>query len=562
MSPQRLWTMVALLALAALAVAARSTQIMVVEHDRWVVRAHRQQQRVIASPGRRGTIRSADGYVLATSQDRVAVQVNTRHLRYPELFARSAAAILGVEADELGHRLGGRPRAVWVAQRVEQKTAATVQALAPAAVALVPDSTRVYPLGRTAAPVIGFTGREELLTVGRVGLEQQFDDLLKGEPARYLAVRDAVQRQLRTERLHPGRSGYDLELTLQARLQAASEQHLENAVADLHATAASAVVLDATTGDVLALASVPSFDPANPAQVDRECWRLRPVQAALEPGSTIKPFVAAAALGHGAVRAGEALDCTAQGISVAGVWIRDHADPGIYTLDDVVAVSSNTGIITVAERLQPTTLWHTLRGFGFGQRSGLGFAGEAIGVLQPPDRWSRLSRAGLAIGQELTVSPLQLALAYAAIANGGWLPRPRLVRRAWTGDSELATEPAWRRRVLDDNLASRLRHMLERVVLDGTGELAALTEFRVAGKTGTAQRAVAGGFNDRNHVAWFAGFCPLPEPRFVVVVAVEQPREDYWASTVAAPLFAVIARDVAHQLGLEARRGVPPGDRA
>jgi len=536
---RRFFALVVMVGLGALVVVARSAQVAVLEHDEWKRLAIRQQQQVIEVPGPRGTIRSADGYVLATSVSRVAIQIDTKLLNYPEIFVHAAAPLLGASREELDRRLDHGPRNVWLAKRVQRERAEEVRVLAPQAVVLVPDFARIYPQGSLAAPVIGFVGREELHTVGRAGFEHDFDAYLAGETEQYLTVRDAIQRKVRLERLHRGRAGYDLELTLEARLQARCESVLSEAIAQHGARSASAVVADAQTGRILALVSLPSFDPANPGAVRPENWRLRPVQDAFEPGSTVKPMVAAAALSCDVVGRGERFDCRHRGTRVAGHWIRDHVDPGLYTLDEIIVQSANVGIIEVAERVPEEILWRAFDAFGFGRRTGVGFPAEARGLLPEPRTWSKLSRAGFALGQELTVSPLQLAMAYAAIANGGWLLRPRLVGSE--GGTDHRSDPL-RTRVLDEDLARRLRDMLEGAVREGTGELARVSGFRAAGKTGTAQRTVAGTFDDDHHVAWFAGFLPMPDPRVVVVVAVEDPSvKDFWASTVAAPIFADIA---------------------
>lgn len=557
MNRRRLLAVAAVLIFGASVVVARCIQISVAEHDEWQRLALRQQQRVIDVPGPRGTIRTADGYVLATSVDRVAVQVDTKILPYPEIFVRAVAPLLGSSQKEIARRLGRGSRSVWIAQRVPREAAEEVQLLAPQAVVLVPDFARIYPQGSLAAPVVGFVGREELHTVGRAGFEHHFDAYLAGEPEQYLAINDAVRREVRLERLHRGRAGYDLELTLIARLQARCETVLKKAMSRYDARGASAVVADARTGRILALASLPSFEPSRPGAVKPENWRLRPVQDAFEPGSTVKPMVAAAALSSNVVRPGERFDCTNRGTRVAGHWVRDHADPGFYTLEEVVVFSANVGIIEVAERVPEDRLWQAFDAFGFGHRPGIGFPAEASGLLPTTRTWSKMSRAGFALGQELTVSPLQMAMAYAAIANGGWLPQPQLVIS--DGDGKPGTAHVTRRRVLDEALARRVREMLEGVVRDGTGELARVAGFRAAGKTGTAQRVVDGAFDDTHHISWFAGFLSMPDPQIVVVVAIEDPvKEDYWASTVAAPIFAEIAEASATLLDLVPTEPVDP----
>jgi cell division protein FtsI/penicillin-binding protein 2 len=488
--------------------------------------------------------------VLATSVDRLAVQLDTHLLSFPDLFVGAAAPLLGVTERELKTRLETGPRVVWLAQRAERAKAEALRSLAPDAVVLVPDAQRIYPMGELAAPVVGFVGREELQTVGRAGFEHHYDAVLGGEPESYLAVNDAVQRRLRLQRTRAGHRGYDLELTLRARLQAACEAELQRALVEQRARSASAVVMETHTGTVLALASLPSFDPASPGSVAPENWRLRPVQDAYEPGSLVKPIIAAAALATDVVRPGERFDCRDRGTRVAGRWIRDHADPGLYTLDEIVAASANAGIIQVGERVPPEALWRSFDAFGFGRRPGVGFPAEASGILAPPKDWSRLSRASLALGQELTASPLQVAVAYAAIANGGWLMQPRLVSRVVGRQESLDTIRRCRSRVLDEALCLRLSCMLEEVVSTGTGENAKLTGYRVAGKTGTAQRAVNGTFDDKHHVSWFAGFLGQSGTSIVIVVAIEDPMADFWGSTVAAPVFASIAEAAVCELGV------------
>jgi len=547
-SPRRLWVVLLILLSGGAVVVARAVQVAVVDGEEWCERARRQQQQRIQVPSPRGTIRSADGYMLATSIERVAIQVDTKRLEQPEAFAHAAAPLLEIDGDELSERLIDGPRTVWLAKQTAPEIGEAVRELAPTAVALVPDFARVYPMGSVAAPVVGFVGREELRTVGRAGLEHRYDEQLAGDPRVYLAVNDAIRRKVRLERVESGRQGCDLELTLHARLQTICEAELRRALDDFDADAASAVVLDPWSGAVLALGSQPSFDPAAPGRVPAEQWRLRPVQDAVEPGSTVKPIVAAAALSAGIVSPGERFDCRQRGTRLAGFWIRDHAEPGRYTIDEVVVHSANTGIIEVAERIEPEHLYRAFAAFGFGRRSGIDFPAEARGLMPEVASWSRLSRAGFALGQELTATPLQIALAYGAIANGGWLVEPTLVHQAVSGDDSEDSDGPYR--VLDGALAGRLTRMLSDAVEVGTGDAARLPGLCVAGKTGTAQRAINGGFDDTHHVAWFAGFMPVDDPKVVIVVALENPRTEFWGSTTAAPVFARIGEAAAMHLDL------------
>ncbi len=543
MNPLRRRIVLAVLTVAAVATVARAFQVMVIEHEPYLKIAEAQQHTLLSIPSLRGAIRTHDGYTLAESIRRSRITVDTAALQAPAAFATVAGQALGMSASTVLATLEGDQRFVTLAERANLDTAEALKTLVPNAIILLPSSERLYPLGTLAAPVVGFVGSESTEVVGRWGLEAALNDELSGQPDLYRALRDAVQRNLAPERVRTGRPGRDIELTVHARIQAVCERELAATIDRSGARSASAVVLDPFTGDTLALASVPSFDPARPAATSRSNWRLRPVVDALEPGSTVKPLIASLALASGVVRSGERFDCSRRGITVAGRWIADHAQPGVYTLTEVISESANTGIVEIAERLDAETLLSGLLAFGFDRPSGIGFPGETPGVVPPITRWSALSRASLAIGQELTISPLQLAIAYATFANGGFLLTPRLVRDG-------STTPSVRSRLLAPELAERVGQMLRYVVDEGTGSLAAVPGYAVAGKTGTAQRAIDGSYENQEHIAWFAGYLPADQPRALIVVAVRDPQHDFWGATVAAPCFARIAASTMALLNL------------
>ncbi len=374
MSRGRLLIVILVLASVAVAVLGRSAQVSVLDHQRWCSRAFEQQEKMIEIQGPRGRILSSDGYVLATSTRRWALQVDQWNLEYPELFAAAAAPLLGQTPSSINLRLKKGARFLWLAKGLDSDTAYSIRNLERGAIRIVPHWDRVYPLGRTAAPVVGFVGREELRLEGRAGLESYYEHLLVGEPDQCYFVEDAHGRQLQLERVHRGRAGYDLELTLDARLQRTAEAELLAALESSGANQGSVVILEAHTGNLLALASAPfSSRPSTGTAYDGNCWCLRPVQSAIEPGSTVKPFVAAAGLSAGVVGPDELFDCTKRGIKVGNTWIRDHADPDTYSLDQVIVQSSNAGIIQVAERLDDDLLWRVFNGLGFGSIREFGF---------------------------------------------------------------------------------------------------------------------------------------------------------------------------------------------
>jgi len=278
---------------------------------------------------------------------------------------------------------------------------------------------------------------------------------------------------------------------------------------------------------------------------------------ALEPGSTFKSFIVAAAIEHGIISPTQLIDCSGGGVQVAGFFMHDHAKYGVLSVRDLLTFSSNAGAIRIAQRLAPEQLDEFITRFGFGRSTGVELPGETRGVYYGPRRWSALSRAGLALGQEISVSPLQLAQAYAAFANGGLLVRPTIVRETRDQRGQVLTpyRPQAPVRVLSSELAHTMAELLTGVVEEGTGVAAHVPGYRVAGKTGTAQKPVDGSYRAGAHAPWFAGFLPLPDPRLVIVVCVDEPHTSFWASDVAAPTFGRIAARLIGLLDIQPTAG-------
>ena len=527
--------------------------VQVVDHRSWAEAAARQREATLEVEEPRGDILSADGRILAGSLDRVSVYANPARIpreRWPEL-AEKLAPIVALPADEILRRLAARDRFFYLAKNLDPAVAEPIERLRTRGVGTLPTQRRIHPHGPLAAAVLGFVNGEG---VGQAGLEKAYDRTLAGTASVYRLLRDgkSVPTPLDLRLEHAGRGGLSLRLTLDTRIQAAVEDELAKTVAATGARSAAAVVMEPTTGAVLALASLPSFHPDQPAASSPETWRNRAIEDALEPGSTFKPIIVAAALGAGNLRPFDLVDCSGGGVQVAGVFMRDHASYGMLSVREVLTHSSNSGSIRIAQRVAPALLDDTIRAFGFGALTGIELPAETRGLVRPLTRWSALSRAALALGQEITVSPLQLARAYAVFANGGFLVEPRLVA-ATTDESGTVVTPARiekPRRVLPAEVAQQITAMLEAVVEEGTGKLAHQPSYRLAGKTGTAQKVVDGVMRSGRHAAWFAGFLPLPRPRAVVVVCVDEPRTTYWASEVAAPVFGRIASRLITIMGL------------
>ncbi len=532
----------------------RLAQVQALDHPAWREEADRQHETTIAVEEPRGAIQTRDGRLLAGSLERVAIYAIPRQIPRqvrPEL-AEKLAPLVHQSPAQVLRALAARETFFFLGKNLDAETALAVAKLDQRGVGVLRTEQRVYPHGALAGPLLGFVDAEG---VGRAGLEAAYDRTLRGEPAAYRILKDGkkvspTRLDLRLERA--GRPGQSLVLTIDSRIQQVIEEELTRTIEEIGAEAASAVVMDARSGELLALASLPSYDPARAGETVPQQQRNHAVQDMIEPGSTFKPFIVCAAITHGVLHPWEMVDCSGGGLSVAGVFIKDHANYGVLSVRDMLAKSSNAGTMRVAMRMEPARLDHFIRSLGFGAATGSGLPGEVKGLYRGFERWSALSRPALGIGQEIAVTPLQLARAYAAIANGGLLVEPVLVleTRDAVGRTVAPFRPAAPTRVMPEAVAHTVMSFLEAVVDEGTGTRARVAGYRLAGKTGTAQKAAGGGYQAGRHAAWFAGYLQLPDPSLVVVVCVDEPKATFWATDVAAPAFGRIAARLVTLLGI------------
>ena len=554
MAAGRLRLLAVLLAVWGLVVWGRLAQLQLAEHATWEQQAEAQRERVREVKEARGEILTRDGRLLAGSLSSVAVCANPTRIpreEWPEL-AASLSPLIGAPEAQIRARFASEKGFFYLAKDLPAEVSSSLEPLSQKGLWTERSERRVYPLGPLAGSVVGFVDAEG---VGQAGLERSYESTLAGIPSIYRELCDgkilSTPIDLRLEKA--GRPGQSLVLSLDSRVQLVVEQELERALDTIGARGAAAVVMDPRTGEVLALGSLPGYDPGHVGQSRPECRRNRAVEFALEPGSVFKPIVVSAALAAGVVTPGELVDCSGGGIQVANVFMRDHGHFGLLSVRDVIAQSSNTGAIRIAHRLGADKLDGMIRALGFGRRTGIELPAETPGIYRGPQSWSALSRAGLALGEEIAVSPLQVAQAYAAIADGGVLLPPVLVRETLDSKGRPVT-PRQRRqgvRVMPRAVAREVASMLEAVVDEGTGRAAQVAGYRVGGKTGTAQKgADGGGLRSGAHAAWFAGFLPVQDPSLVIVVCVDEPRRTYWASDVAAPVFGRIAARLVSLLGI------------
>jgi len=526
-------------------VAAKLFFLQIQHGDRLAERATKQYERRLSIVSRRGTIYDRAGRELAVSLRVSSVFAQPAAIEDSAGTARALAPILGHSVKELQARLTSDRAFVWIQRQLDPAQVGAITDLNLKGIGLLPESRRYYPRQERAAHVLGLVGLDDR---GLEGLEFQYDDLLGGHPQFIAAQQDALGRIIfRQQQARPQPPIFDLTLTIDEVLQYIAERELHRAVARSRAKAGTAIVMNPWTGEILALANVPTYDPNIYRQASSAARRNRAATDAFEPGSVFKVVLAAGALEEGVVRPGDRFHGENGAIEVSGVTIRDHEKYGWLTVQEILAQSSNVGAIKIGQKLGKSLYYHYISGFGFGTLTGLDLPGEASGLMRRPKGWSGLSLPVLSLGQEISVTPIQVATAFAALANGGNLIRPHVVRglRAQDGSLHRRTEPVVIRRVISAETARTLLAMLQAVVEDGTGKEAALDEYTVAGKTGTAQKLdpATGRYSHQKVVASFVGAVPAEQPRLVILVVIDDPETLRWGGSVAAPAFREIARD-------------------
>lgn len=554
----RLVVVVVVLSLWCGAVVARLYQLQIQDHEIYRRRAEGQHHRRVELQPPRGTIYDTRGRELALSVDVDSVWADPSGVKNPAATAQSLARTLGLDAGELEQDLRSEREFVWIARQLDRPRAAAVGELELAGVGFLRESKRYYPMRELAAQVLGFAGLDNQ---GLEGLEQAYNGVVSGQPVERKVVRDARRGTVLLPNLsfREAQPGRDLYLTIDAWIQHLLERELRAAVERTRAKSASAVILDPHSGAILAMASLPTFDPNHFSAYSRDTWRNRAVMDAYEPGSTFKMVTAAAALEGNLVDPSDVFDCEHGSVVVNGVRIHDHKSFGELTFREVIAKSSNVGAIKTGLIVGQQGLFEQIVEFGFGEPSGVDLPGESPGILRPVQRWPKRATAYISFGQNLSVTTLQMARAFAAVANGGTLYRPFVVA-AIGRDSEVETRldtPQVAGRPISAATARSLERLLEAVVAEGTGRKAAIPGYRVAGKTGTAQKASpSGGYAARRFVASFVGFAPARRPEVVAMIAIDEPEPalGYHGGDVAAPVFSAVVGPILAYLGVSPER--------
>ncbi len=537
----------------------RAANLQVTERQRLESLARDQYLRQVTLPGKRGAIHDRRGGALAATVEVDSIYIDPSELPEPEQAAQKLAKVLKLDAGKLAKSFSGGRQFAWIKRRVTPQEVEAVKKLGLPGIAFAKEPRRFYPQRELASHVLGFAGVDG---EGLEGVERAFDHLLKGRPQPLAGLRDARGRALLVDGVVPAQEleGSSVTLTIDRAIQYQAEKTLAAAVEKAQASSGIAVVLDPLTGEILALANVPTFNPNDPSRAKRPAMRNRALTDQFEPGSTMKIFTIAAALEEKAVKPTETFFAEKGRYKIGRHTIHDHGSYEWIDVGKVMQVSSNIGTAKIAEKLGKEKLAAYHRAFGFGERPGTGLHGEARGMLPFPRGGIEL--ATQSFGQGLATSALQIASAAGAVANGGVLMRPLLVSKVVdpTGAVVYERGPEKLRQVISQKTAAEVLSMMQRVVQkDGTAPLARMDDYLVAGKTGTAQKPdPGGGYSADKRTASFIGVVPADRPRLVILVVIDEPKTDVYGGIVAAPAFKEIAQFALAHLGVPPSAGAKP----
>jgi cell division protein FtsI (penicillin-binding protein 3) len=544
-----------LFAVWAVAIEARLVWLQVYRHDAMLSEAATQKNRTLTLYPRRGDIVDRRGRTLAISVDAVSICAIPSQIEHPEALVDTVCWGLGnctaQERDAFVRRLSQKERSfAWLRRQATMEETARVAALELPGIFMKPESRRYYPNRELAAHVLGYLGTD--YNKGLAGIEQSYNSEISGEPGKLLVEVDSKKRAFsRVEK--PPVQGDTIELTIDSNLQHIAERELEAGVAENRAAGGSVIIMDPRTGEILAMANSPSFNPNAYREYPDEQWMNRAVQGIYEPGSTFKVVTASAAMEERVFSPTDPIDAS------AGVWrsgsrtvheANGH-NYGVLSFTDVLVKSSNVGAIKIGLGVGAERLGRYVRRFGFGERLSVDLPGETPGMLADPSKWSQSTLVSVSMGYEIGVTPLQMATAVSSVANGGVLVQPRIVRALRHGDTRTQVAPLDLRRSINRETAAELVTIMEQVVERGTATAAKIPGYTVAGKTGTASKIVGRRYSKTDYHSSFVGFVPSRQPAFTILVVIDSPHAGkIYGGAVAAPIFQRIAEAALRYLGV------------
>ena len=523
----------------------RAFYLQVINRDYLLKLADRQHQKVIPLTPARGTIYDTNGAALAVSVEMDSCYAEPKSIADLRAAAARLAPVLEMPQETVFRRLQGNRNFVWLKRRLTPDVAKRVHELDIEGIGFVKETKRYYPNSEVASHVIGFTGLDP---EGLEGIERRYDSTILGGTGYLVTERDALGRNvaLKGTVVQNGAMGHNVTLTLDKNIQYIAEKELAKAVTNSGAKAGTAIVMDPNTGRVLAMSNFPTYNLNSHGDYASSVWRNRAVADSYEPGSTFKTFLIAAALEEKLVRPGDGINCEGGSYAIGGRTIHDTHKYGRLSVAEILKYSSNIGVAKIGSKLGASRLYSYLKNFGIGEKSGIDLPGETSGTLRQWSQWYGIDLATISFGQGVTASSVQLTAAFSAIANGGVLMKPFLVEKITDSDGNVVTTfgPQARRRVVSPETAKSVASMLEGVAADGgTGTNASVEGYRVAGKTGTAQKVdpITKGYSASKRTASFIGFVPARKPRLTILVMIDEPKTSPYGGVVAAPAFSAIA---------------------
>ena len=541
----RLYLLGAMLVFWCVAICGRLVYLQVFCYGKFVKQAGHQQQRAIPLDAKRGVIYDRAGHELAMSVEVDSAFAVPTEVKDLPTAVSLISRITGDDANVVLADCRAHKTFCWVARKSDDETIERIKSLNLQGIHFQKEPKRFYPARDLAAQVLGSVGMED---AGQSGIEHEFDDQLRGRPGKMFISVDARKKWFADVETQP-EPGDNLVLTIDKNIQYIAEKELDQAIHDTQAIAGTVIVENPHTGEILALANRPTFNPNQRKQITPAALTDRAVSYIYEPGSTFKLVTISAALEEKVTNPNELFDCQMGSIVYNGMRIRDSKPHGLLPVWGVLAESSDVGSIKIALRLGEDRYYKYIRAFGFGQRSGIELPGETRGMTKPPSRWSKVSIAAISIGQEIGISPIQLAGLISTFANDGVYVAPRILAGTLPPDGAVQTvafHPVEGRRVISSFTAAEMRSMMRKVVLEGTGRKATLEGYSSAGKTGTAQKVdpATGLYSKTKYVGSFAGFAPVNNPQVVVTVILDSAVGLHQGGQVAAPVFHRITQQV------------------
>jgi cell division protein FtsI/penicillin-binding protein 2 len=533
----------------------RLAYLQLFRYSEYYSRAQHQQRLIVEVGARRAEIFDRNLNALAMSVPVDSCFAVPSEIADPGMVARLIGKVLDVSPDEIAARLAGSHSFAWIARKLPPEKAERIAAMNLRGIYFQREGGRFYPKRELAAHVLGYVDIDEK---GQGGIEYSLDDSIRSKPGKMLILTDAHRRWYDSTDKAPD-TGASVVLTLDEKIQYIAEKELEQAIQDTQAKSGTVIVENPNTGELLAVANWPTFNPNAAKDSNPESRMDRAASALYEPGSVFKIVTLSAAIDQGITNADELIDCQMGSIYIAGHRIRDHKAFGLLTVSQVLSNSSDVGAIKVGLRLGAPKFYDYIRSFGFGQPTGVDLPGESRGMLRRLENWTPVSVGSVSMGQEIGVTPLQMITAMSAMANGGLVVRPHVVRALRRGAQMVEPPQPQPRRVIRETTAATMRRMLEGVVLNGTGKRARLDGYTSAGKTGTAQKfdITTGHYSTRQLIASFVGFAPINTPAVTILVQLDSAVGMHEGGQIAAPTFKRIAQQVLAYLDVPHDIAVP-----